>query len=91
MEKLAEKHEGNNTNTLLSAVVIRANTPKEFDVTKHIATKFKRDNYDNFYTINLDGYYTYKGESADYIYSEPALLALSNMTVVEYNCRQRFV
>jgi hypothetical protein len=71
----------------MKIVVIRAKTPKEFDYRKHKVIKFKRDYDNNFYTINLDGYYTYKGERADYIYDEAALLGLSNMTVVEYICR----
>lgn len=63
---------------------IRANTPKEFDPLKHKVVKFKRDNWKNYHTLDLDGRYTYKGETADNIYSEGALLSLSYMTVVEY-------
>lgn len=90
MENLSESNGGNNANTLLSAVVVRANTPKEFDVTKHRVTKFTRENYKGYYTPNPDGYYTYKGDlsaESSIHYTEGALLAYSTVTVVEYNCR----
>jgi hypothetical protein len=90
MTKVSENHEGNNANTLLSAGVIRANTPKEFDVTKHRVTKFTREKHKGHYTPNADGYYTYKGDlsaESSMNYTEGALLASSMVTVVEYNCR----
>lgn len=76
--------------TVLSAVVVCANTPKEFDIRKHRVIKFTRKNYKGYYTQNIDGYYTYKGESSaesSIHYSEDALLAYDNITVVAYNCR----
>lgn len=90
MENDDFKQESNNANTMLSAVVVRANTPKEFDVRKHRVTKFTRENYKGYYTPNLDGYYTYKGEpsaESSIHYTEGALLAYNTVTVVEYNCR----
>ena len=90
MTKVSESTESNNANTLLSAVVVRATAPKDFDVTKHRVTKFTRENYKGYYTPNLDGYYTYKGEpsaESSIHYTEGALLAGSNFTVVEYVCR----
>ena len=90
MENTDLKNESNNANTLLSAVVVRANTPKEFDVTKHRVIKFTRKNYKGYYTPNPDGYYTYKGDlgaESSIHYTEGALLAYSMVTVVEYNCR----
>ena len=90
MKKDNLEQEGNNANTMLSAVVVRAKTPKEFDVTKHRVTKFTRENYKGYYTLNLDGYYTYKGEpsaESSIHYTEDALLAYDRVTVVEYNCR----
>ena len=84
----------NSTNAVLAADVnplnIRANTPKDYDCQKHRVTKFKRDNYIGYYTPNTDGYYTYKGElkaECSIHYTEGALLAGSNFTVVEYVCR----
>ena len=81
----------NSTNEVLAADVnplnIRANTPKEYDCRQHRVTKFTRDNYIGYYTPNADGYYTYKGElkaEGSIHYTEGALLALSNITVVEY-------
>ena len=91
MENTDLKNESNNANTLLSVVVVRANTPKEFDVTKHRVAKFKRENYKGYYTPNLDGYYTYKGDlsaESSIRYTEGALLAISMVTVVEYKCRR---
>ncbi len=69
---------------------IRANTPKEYDCLKHKVTKFTRDNYIGYYTQDNDGFYTYKGElkaECSIHYTEGALLAGSNFTVVEYVCR----
>mgnify|MGYP006976764993 FL=1 len=69
---------------------IRANTPTDYDCKKHRVTKFKRDNYIGYYTPNTDGYYTYKGElkaESSIHYTEGALLAGSDFTVVEYVCR----
>ena len=63
---------------------VRATTPNEFDKTKHKVTKFKRKGFDNFHTLDDDGLYTHKGDSADYHYSEGALLALSDVEVIEY-------
>lgn len=65
---------------------IRAKTPKEFNPEIHTVTKFSRQNYDKSYTLNSDGYYTYKGVSAEssISYTEGALLGLSNLEVVEY-------
>lgn len=74
----------------LNHTVIRANAPKEFDVTKHRVTKFTRENYKGYYTPNPDGYYTYKGDSSaegSIHYTEGALLAYDRVTVVEYDCR----
>jgi len=69
---------------------IRAKTPKEYDSTKHKVTRFKRDNHIGYYTQDNDGLYTYKGElkaECSIHYTEGALLAGSNFTVVEYVCR----
>lgn len=93
--KTSTNHEnGNDANRLLAANVnplnIRANTPKDYDCKKHRVTKFTRDNYIGYYTPNADGYYTYKGElkaESSIHYTEGALLAGSNFTVVEYVCR----
>ncbi len=81
-------------NNVLAADVnplnIRANTPKEYDCLKHKVTKFTRDNYIGYYTQDNDGFYTYKGElkaECSIHYTEGALLAGSNFTVVEYVCR----
>lgn len=71
-------------------IIVRANTPKEFDVLKHRVTKFTREGYKGYYTPNSDGYYTYKGESSaetSISYAEGALLAYDRVTVVEYRCR----
>jgi len=90
MTNLLENTKGNNANTVLAAVIVRANTPKEFDVTKHRVTKFIRENYKGYYTLNPDGYYTYKGDlsaESSTNYTEGALLAYSMVTVAEYNCR----
>jgi len=69
-----------------TSAVIRARIPKEFDINIHKVTIFKRDNYDNIYELNTDGYYQYKGVSAEASihYSEGALLGLSNVEVVSY-------
>lgn len=74
---------------LSAGVVIRATTPKEFDVNIHKVTKFKRNNYESFYGLNDDGSYQYKGVSAEASihYSEGALLGLSDVGVVSYTCR----
>lgn len=66
---------------------IRANTPKGYDPKIHIVTKFKRENYNGFYVLNLDGYYHYTGTSASALYSEYALLALSNVEVVSFKLK----
>jgi len=84
-----ENIEPNEKTAMLSAVVVRANTPKEFDVTKHRVTKFTRENYKGYYTPNSDGYYTYKGDlsaESSIHYTQGALLAYSMVTVVEYKC-----
>lgn len=84
----------NSTNAVLTddanPLNIRANTPKEYDCLKHKVTKFTRDNYIGYYSQNADGFYTYKGElkaECSIHYTEGALLAGSNFTVVEYVCR----
>lgn len=66
--------------------VIRANTPKDFNLNIHKVTKFKRDNYQQPYTLDGDGYYTYKGISAEASvhYTESALLACDDFTVIEF-------
>jgi len=65
-------------------VVIRASTPKEFNVEIHKVTKFKRENYSNFYELEDDGLYHYKGESSSNLYTEGALLSLSNIEVISF-------
>lgn len=67
--------------------IVRADTPKEFNVKKHRVVKFKRINYIGYYTKDADGYYTYKGDisaESSIRYSESALLGLSDLSVVEY-------
>jgi hypothetical protein len=87
MENISNTNKDNNT--LLSMVVIRANTPKEFNIKKHQVTKFKRKNYKEFYTIDDDGYYTYKDVSAEASihYTENALLEMNDITVIDYNIK----
>lgn len=89
---LINNKNGNDANRLLAADVIniRASKPKEYDCLKHKVTKFTRVNYRGYYTQDNDGFYTYKGElkaECSIHYTEGALLAGSNFTVVEYVCR----
>ena len=67
--------------------IIRANTPNGFNPLIHRVTKFKKNNYDGDYTLNKDNLFQYNGDNADYLYTEEALLTLSNMTVVEYEIK----
>jgi hypothetical protein len=70
----------------MNDIVIRARTPKGFDVSIHRVLKFKKDNYKSFHELNPDGYYQYRGVSAEASvhYAEGALLGLSNVEVVSY-------
>ena len=68
--------------------IVRAKTPKDFNPEIHTATKFKKDNYSGNYTLNKDNLFQYNGVNADNLYTEEALLALSNINVVEYKLKQ---
>lgn len=72
---------------------LRANTPKEFCVSKHMVTSFKKFNLDGLYTLNDNGYYTWKDPKTNVgsglMYSEGALLSSSKMTVVDYKFRKK--
>ena len=74
------------TDNPVCTVVIRATVPKEFDINKHHVTKFKRENYESYYELNKDGYFQYKGISAESSlhYTEEALLGMSDVEVVSY-------
>lgn len=94
MGKVSNKHQtATDVYTVLSPVVLnlRANTPLEFDVNKHKVVSFKEFNIDGLYTLNPNGYYTWKdpktGVGSGLMYSEGAMLASSKMSVVEYNWR----
>ena len=65
---------------------IRAKTPADYDQKIHVVTKFKRENYPSFYERQEDGFYRYQEHSAEGSigYTEGALLALSNVEVVEF-------
>lgn len=65
---------------------IRAKVPTDFNQDIHKVITFKRRNYENLYTLDDDGYYTYKGISAEASihYHEDALLGMDVIEVVEF-------
>ena len=63
---------------------IRAHYPSNYNSDTHTVTEFKMDNYSGVFERGDDGLYRYSLETAFDSYTEGALLALSNVTVLSF-------